>query len=159
MKRQPLFESYGIVRFVNIFPLVSTALLEGCTLVIDEFDVSIHPMALMSIVNIFHDDEINKNHAQLIFNTHNPIFLNANLYRRDEIKFVERDEETRYSNHYSLSDFGTAGKFGVSKNEDYMKNYFIERYGAINDVDAQCVNHRIKRFFFYSNYLFKIFIT
>ena len=61
----------------------------GGTLVVDEFDTSIHPMAIMSLVNIFHNDEINVNHAQLVFNTHNPLFLDSNLYRRDEIKFVE----------------------------------------------------------------------
>lgn len=130
-----MFESYGTIRFVNMFPLVVNALMNGGTLVVDEFDASIHPMALMNIINIFHNDEINVHHAQLIFNTHNPIFLNANLYRRDEIKFVERDDETHCSSHYSLSDFGTAGKSGVRKNEDYMKNYFIDRYGAIKDID------------------------
>ncbi|MDD4761163.1 MAG: ATP-binding protein [Bacteroidaceae bacterium] len=130
-----LFESYGTIRFVNMFPLVVNALLNGGTLVVDEFDASIHPMALMNIINIFHNDDINIHHAQLVFNTHNPIFLNANLYRRDEIKFVERDEETHFSSHYSLSDFGTTGKSGVRKNEDYMKNYFINRYGAIKDID------------------------
>lgn len=130
-----LFESYGTIRFINMFPLVVNALINGGTLVVDEFDASIHPMALMNIINIFHNDEINSNHAQLIFNTHNPIFLNANLYRRDEIKFVERDEITHCSSHYSLSDFGTTGKSGVRKNEDYMKNYFVDRYGAIKDID------------------------
>ncbi|HOM01573.1 MAG TPA: ATP-binding protein [Acetivibrio sp.] len=130
-----LFESYGTIRFINLFPLLAIALKNGCTLVVDEFDASIHPMALMNIINIFHNNEINIHNAQLIFNTHNPIFLNSNLYRRDEIKFVERDEETYFSSHYSLSDFGTAGKSGVRKNEDYMKNYFIDRYGAIKDVD------------------------
>lgn len=130
-----LFESYGTIRFVNMFPLVVNALLNGSTLVVDEFDASIHPMALMNIINIFHNDEINIHHAQLIFNTHNPIFLNANLYRRDEIKFVERDDETHCSTHYSLSDFGTAGKTGVRQNEDYLKNYFVDRYGAIKDID------------------------
>lgn len=130
-----LFESYGTIRFVNMFPLVVNALANGGTLVIDEFDASIHPMALMNIVNIFHNDDININHAQLIFNTHNPIFLNANLFRRDEIKFVERDDESHLSVLYSLSDFGTTGKTGVRKNEDYMKNYFVDRYGAIKDID------------------------
>ena len=130
-----LFESYGTIRFVNMFPLVVNALLNGGTLVVDEFDASIHPMALMNIINIFHNDEININNAQLVFNTHNPIFLNYNLYRRDEIKFVERDEDTHYSFHYSLSDFGTAGSSGVRKNEDYMKNYFVDHYGAIRDID------------------------
>lgn len=130
-----LFESYGTIRFINMFPLVVNALVNGGTLVVDEFDASIHPMALMNIINIFHNDEINKNHAQLIFNTHNPIFLNPNLYRRDEIKFVERDDESHISSQYSLSDFGTTGKNGVRKNEDYMKNYFVDRYGAIKDID------------------------
>lgn len=130
-----LFESYGTIRFVNMFPLVVNALLNGGTLIVDEFDASLHPMALMNIINIFHNDEINRNHAQLIFNTHNPIFLNSNMFRRDEIKFVERDDDTHCSAHYSLSDFGTSGKEGVRKNEDYMKNYFVDRYGAIKDID------------------------
>jgi len=130
-----LFESYGTIRFINMFPLVVNALLNGGTLVVDEFDASIHPMALMSIINIFHNDDININHAQLVFNTHNPIFLNANLFRRDEIKFVDRDKDTHFSTLYSLSDFGTTGKDGVRKNEDYMKNYFIDRYGAITGID------------------------
>ena len=130
-----IFESYGTLRFVNLFPLVVNALMNGGTLIVDEFDASIHPMALMNIINLFHNDEINRQHAQLIFNTHNPIFLNANLFRRDEIKFVERDEQTHGSTSYSLSDFGTAGAKGVRKNEDYMRNYFIDRYGAIRDVD------------------------
>ena len=128
-----VFESYGTIRFINEFPLVISVLMSGGTLVVDEFDASIHPMALMSIINVFHNDEININHAQIIFNTHNPIFLNASLFRRDEIKFVERDEDSGNSSHYSLSDFKTAN--GVRKGEDYMNNYFIDRYGAIRDVD------------------------
>ena len=114
-----MYESYGTVRFVNEFPLIIDALLSGGTLVMDEFDASIHPMALMNIINIFHNDDINIHHAQLIFNTHNPIFLNANLFRRDEIKFVERDEHTHISEHYSLADFKTFGEHGVRKGEDY----------------------------------------
>ena len=130
-----VFESYGTIRFVNMFPLVVNVLQNGGTLVVDEFDASIHPMALMSIINIFHNDDINTNHAQLVFNTHNPIFLNSNLFRRDEIKFVERDDVTHLSSLYSLSDFKTVGKTGVRKNEDYMKNYYVNRYGAIKDID------------------------
>lgn len=128
------FESYGTIRFVNIFPLVMRALMTGATLVVDEFDASIHPKAVASIINIFHDDNINKNKAQLIFNTHNPTFLNPNLFRRDEIKFVARDENG-ISEHYSLSDFKTAGRNGVRKNDDFLSNYMDSRYGAINDVE------------------------
>ncbi|MBO5008970.1 MAG: AAA family ATPase [Clostridia bacterium] len=130
-----IFESYGTERFLNIFPLIVQTLQTGSTLIVDEFDASLHPMALMSIVGAFHNDEINKKGAQLIFNTHNPIFLNKNLFRRDEIKFVDRDDNTGISNHYSLSDFGTSGPNGVRNTEDYMKNYFINRYGSIRNID------------------------
>lgn len=136
-----LFESYGTIRFINEFPLVILALLSGGTLVMDEFDASIHPMALMNIINIFHNDEINKNHAQLIFNTHNPIFLDASLLRRDEIKFVEREDDTGNSIHYALSDFKTAD--GIRKGEDYMNNYFVSRYGAIKDVDFSPILEKV----------------
>ena len=130
-----IFESYGTIRFINMFPLVIKAMQIGGTLVIDEFDASIHPMALMSIINVFHNDDINIHHAQLMFNTHNPIFLNSNLFRRDEIKFVERDDDTHDSVLYALSDFGTTGDKGVRKHEDYMSKYFISQYGAIKDID------------------------
>ena len=92
-------------------------------------------MALMNLVNIFHNDDINIHGAQLIFNTHNPIFLDHNLFRRDEIKFVDWDEEKQCSVHYSLSDFKTAGYNGVRRGSDYMKEYFVDRYGAIKDID------------------------
>ena len=118
-----------------LFPLVIQALFTGGTLIVDEFDAAIHPMAVMNIINIFHNSDINRKQAQLVFNTHNPIFLNSNLFRRDEIKFVERDETSHESVLYSLSDFGTAGENGVRKHEDYMKNYFVSRYGALRDID------------------------
>ena len=78
--------------------LVIRAMQTGGTLAVDEFDVSIHPMALMSIINVFHNDDVNVHHTQIVFNTHNPIFLNSNLFRRDEIKFVERDDQMDLSN-------------------------------------------------------------
>ena len=133
-KRIPaeLFESYGTIRFINIFPFILKIFLNGGILVADEFDASIHPMALINIINIFHNNNINKNQAQLVFNTHNPIFLNGNLFREDEIKFVEKNDKNM-SISYSLSDF--------ERNEDsedyenYMNNYFVDHYGAIKDID------------------------
>lgn len=137
-----MFESFGTIRFINEFPLVIKALLTGATLVMDEFDASIHPIALMNIIKIFHNDEININHAQLVFNTHNPIFLSADLFRRDEIKFVERDERN-LSVHYSLSDFKTNGEVSVRSGEDYLNNYFVNRYGAIKEVDFAPIIEKI----------------
>lgn len=135
-------ESFGTLRFVDLFPVLAGVFANGSVLFIDEFDTSLHPMVIMNIINIFHDNEINKNHAQLIFNTQNPIFLNNNLFRRDEIKFVERSDETNCSELYSLSDFGTKGT-NARKGKDYMNNYFMNKYGAIRNIDLSDVFEKI----------------
>lgn len=128
-------ESVGTMRLISIMPVIISALRRGAVLVMDELDASLHPMIVMNLITIFHNDEVNKNGAQLIFNTHNPIYLNHNLLRRDEIKFVERNKESKSSSLYALSDFRANGEASVRKTSDYMKNYFISRYGAIEDVD------------------------
>lgn len=130
-----VYESYGTIRFMNLFPLVLRALKTGATLVVDEFDASIHPLALLNMVNLFHNDEVNTKQAQLIFNTHDTSFLDANVVRRDEIKFVERDEETHLSTLFALSDFGTSGKRAVRKAEDYRTHYLQGVYGGIVETD------------------------
>ncbi len=128
-------ESVGTMRLISIMPVIISALRKGAVLVMDELDASLHPMIVMNLISIFHNNVVNTNGAQIIFNTHNPIYLNHSLLRRDEIKFVERDKETKSSSLYALSDFRANGKVSVRKTSDYMKNYFISRYGAIVDID------------------------
>lgn len=128
-------ESVGTMRLISIMPIIISALRKGAVLVIDELDVSLHPMIVMNLITIFHNDGVNIKGAQIIFNTHNPIYLNHSLLRRDEIKFVERDKESKSSSLYALSDFRANGEASVRKTSDYMKNYFISRYGAIEDID------------------------
>lgn len=132
-----IFESYGTNRFINLIQKISLAIKNGGTLVFDEFDASLHPMAIINIVNIFHNDEINVKKAQLIFNTHNPVFLRDTVFRRDEIKFTECNEEG-YSSLYSLSDFKGVGK-SSRKAKDYSENYFVGRYGAVRDIDFSSI--------------------
>ena len=128
-------ESVGTMRLISIMPVIISALRRGAVLVMDELDASLHPMIVMNLITIFHNDGVNTNGAQIIFNTHNPIYLNHSLLRRDEIKFVERDKDTKSSSLYALSDFRANGEASVRKTSDYMKNYFISRYGAIEDID------------------------
>ena len=130
-----LIESVGTMRLISIMPAILGALKHGAVLVMDELDASLHPVMVMNLITLFHNDEVNIHHAQLIFNTHNPIYLNNKLLRRDEIKFVERDKTTKSSCLYALSDFKANGEASVRKTSDYMKNYFVNRYGAIENMD------------------------
>lgn len=126
-------ESAGTMKMINFLPLAISVMVKGATLVIDELDSSLHPSAVFSIINAFHNDELNVNKAQLIFTSHNPIYQKAKIFRRDEIKFIERDKET--SKIYNLSDFGTSGEGQVKNSTDIMKNYLTGKYGAINYID------------------------
>lgn len=128
-------ESYGTARIIQLMPIILSVLQNGSVLAVDELDGALHPMLMMNIISIFHNDEININNAQLIFNTHNPIYLNNSIFRRDEIKFVEKDLNTHSSVLYALSDFGTKGENSVRNTTDYIKNYFMNKYGAILDID------------------------
>ena len=130
-----LIESQGTLRLITMAPYLFDVIEQGGTLIVDEFDTSLHPMIIMNILNIFHNDEVNQNKAQLVFNTHNPIYLDNQLLRRDEIKFVEKDKKTKASILYALSDFKTSGPSGVRNTTDYMKNYFVNRFGAIENID------------------------
>ena len=129
------YESLGTLRFLDMFQLIIDAFRYGQTLVFDEFDASIHPSAVKSIINAFHNKEVNVNRAQIIFNTHNPFFLDRRLFRRDEIKFVDRSDETGESELYQLSDFRNEPGNSRKDPRVYLKNYFVHRYGAIREFD------------------------
>jgi AAA15 family ATPase/GTPase len=111
-------------------PQIIEAIRNGNTLVVDELDSSMHTSTIVSLISVFHNDDINVKHAQLVFSTHNPIYLSTHLFRRDEIKFVDRDEETNSSIHYTLTDISGSGAFRVRKKEDVLKNYLSGEYGA-----------------------------
>lgn len=130
-----LIESCGTLHFIDLYPAIIDSLLRGTTLVIDELDSSLHPHIIMNIINIYHDSDINMNNAQLIFNTHNPFYINNKIFRRDEIFFVEKDRDTKISDLYKLSDFKTNSDVDTRNTTDYCSNYFKNKYGAIEYVD------------------------
>ncbi len=87
-------------------------------------------MLVRNFLLAFLNPEMNTNHAQLIFTTHDTWQLSNQLLRRDEIWFTEKDEQG-VSKLYSLSDFADESGAGIRKDENYEKNYLIGRYGAI----------------------------
>ncbi len=122
-------ESAGTQRlFVLLHPIVR-ALKEGGVLVIDEFDARIHPNLAVELVRLFNDPATNPHHAQLIFTTHNTNLLNAKLFRRDQVWFVEKSRQGA-SDLYSLLEYRIDGKI-VRNDASFEKDYLLGRYGAI----------------------------
>lgn len=81
------------------------ALEKGRTIVVDELDNSLHLSLARYFIGLFHDAEVNRNGAQLIFHSHDDSLLGLELFRRDQIYFVEKDYHTGVTDLYSLTDF------------------------------------------------------
>lgn len=97
---------------------------------IDELNARLHPLLVRNFLLIFLNPNININHAQLVFTTHDTWQLSNQLLRRDEIWFVEKDDRG-VSTLYSLADFVDEDGARIRKDESYEKNYLIGKYGAI----------------------------
>ncbi len=127
-----LMESLGTIKMIDFAMLFQKCFEEGGTLVMDEFDNSLHPEIVKGIISLFSDRELNKNGAQIIFNTHNPIYLNNKLFRRDQIIIIEKDPESYRSALYTLADFGSEE---VRNDENYIINYFKGKYSSMPYID------------------------
>lgn len=121
-------ESTGTRNLLFLAGPILDILEKGRTLVVDELDNSLHPLLVRRLVELFHNPTLNSNGAQLIFSTHDTSLLNPDLFRRDQIWFVEKNA-AQESTLYPLSDFSPR------KNEAYGHGYLIGRYGALPFFD------------------------
>ncbi len=124
-------ESEGTKRIFIFGPIIKDALEKGRTIIVDEIDNSLHPLLLEYLINLFNNKESNPNHAQLIFNTHSVETLSLDLLRRDQIYFVEKNNENGVTELYSLDEFSPR------KTENVRKGYLQGRYGAIPNIGLE----------------------
>ncbi len=124
-------ESKGTTKLIDFWMKFIESFNRGGIFIIDELDSSIHPELIGGIIDLFNNKDINKNNAQLIFNTHNPLYLQKRFFRRDQILFIEKDRDNYMSNVYKLSDFD------VKNENNYMKKYFEGEFGALPFIDFE----------------------
>ena len=96
---------------------------ENKVYVIDEMERSLHPKLTSRFIELF-DQMHPAQKIQLIFTTHEASIMDQELFRRDEIWFVERDKDNN-SDIYSLD------KFKERYDKKLSKAYLEGRYGAI----------------------------
>lgn len=91
--------------------------------VVDELERSLHPKLTEHFLKLFmeaHKDD----RTQLIFTTHEDTIMNQELFRRDEIWFVERD-------NFNSSKIYSLDRFEERYDKKLNKAYLEGRYGAI----------------------------
>ena len=123
-------ESAGTLKMFALYPELQEVLEHGSVFFIDELNARLHPLLVRNFLLTFLNPEINVNHAQLVFTTHDTWQLSNQLLRRDEIWFAEKDGRG-VSTLYSLADFVDEDGSHIRKDESYEKNYMIGKYGAI----------------------------
>lgn len=116
-------ESEGTKKMFELSPFIYRALKDGTPLFIDEFDSRFHSLLTKKIVELFNSAENKK--AQLVFITHDTNLLSADLLRRDQIDFVEKDKYGA-SHLYTLVEIK-----GVRNDASFEKDYIQGKYGAI----------------------------
>ena len=119
-------ESCGTKKMLSLALNFSYSLENGGTLFIDELDSKLHPLLLRYIVQMYTDKSKNKGGGQLIFSSHNLICLDSSDLRRDEIWFVEKNNQK--STMFSLYDFKEET---IRKDLDFGKHYLNGRFGAV----------------------------
>jgi hypothetical protein len=115
-------ESDGTQRLFDFIPTLHQLAKTDAVFVIDELDRSLHSRLTYAIFELFHKLTA-KNESQLIATTHEALLLDLELLRRDEIWFVEKENNS--SRLFSLDQFQERSDKVVSK------SYLLGRYGAI----------------------------
>ena len=79
------------------------------------------------MINLFH--KFNKKNAQFAFALHDTNILKTEIFRRDQLWFVEKNQ-FGVSNIYSLHDYGK-----VRKDTKFEPAYLKVNYGAVPQIN------------------------
>lgn len=124
-------ESDGTRKLMAIAPAIESVLSKGGLLLIDGIENGLHPAFVEFIVAKFQSKKTNPNGAQIVFTTHDTELLNMELLRKDQLYFVDKNNDDGVSELYSISGFSTR------TTENVHKGYILGKYGAIPNVEIE----------------------
>lgn len=117
-------ESSGTQKFFALSGPWIDILENGYFAGLDEIESSLHPSMVSALLKLVFSNETNKNGAQLIFTTHNPLLLDTEVMRRDQVWFADKDDEGA-THIYPLTDYKPRNE------ESLVRGYMAGRYGAV----------------------------
>lgn len=116
-------ESEGTIKYFSLSYPIIDALDNGKRIVIDELDSKLHPLLVRKIITLFNSAETNPKGAQLLFTTHDTFLLSANLFRRDQIWFTQKD-------NFGATEAYSLVEYKVRSGSPFEKDYLQGKYGA-----------------------------
>lgn len=115
-------ESDGTRRLFDLIPLYQKGK-ENYVIFVDEIDRSFHTKLTLEFLQKFFEKTEGLK-SQMIVTLHDSNVMNLNIFRQDEIWFIERKED-HSSEIYSLN------KFKERFDHSVAKDYLLGRYGAV----------------------------
>ena len=119
-------QSSGTQKILSMFFPIYNLLNNGGVMIIDKLDITLHYSLIKEIIKMFNSIEYNRKNAQLIFTTHNLLLLDFNLFREDQIWFLENNDVSTGTELYSLSNIE-----GYKKNKYLLRDYLNGNFGGI----------------------------
>jgi AAA15 family ATPase/GTPase len=117
-------ESAGTCRFFNLLGPWLELIKCGDVVCVDELDTSLHPTLVAELLRFLFHATQNGPGAQVLFTTHNPLLLDMQILRRDQIWLADKDKEGA-SFLYPLTDYKPRA------DESLIRGYLSGRYGAV----------------------------
>lgn len=117
-------ESDGTLKMFALYQFIQDCMDKGSVLLVDELNSRLHPLLVRNVLLTFLNPNINTNHAQIVFTSHDAWQLENNILRTDEMWFTNKDKNG-VSSLYSLAEFEEDGV------QNYAENYLLGQYGAI----------------------------
>ena len=115
-------ESAGTIKGLYLLLNLLGVLSKGGIAIIDELDTRLHYEIANKLISLFANKDTNQNNAQLIFSTHQPLFLND----RDKTQiFLCYKEDYLNTEIYRLDDIQ-----GIRNTENFFEKYLAGEYGA-----------------------------
>jgi len=127
-------ESLGTQKLITLGLRIIDTLTFGGIMVIDEIDKGLHPLLTRMLIKLFHSKKNNPKNAQLIFATHDGTLMDLELFRRDQICFIEKEYEGN-TTITKLSDYRGVRK-GIPLEKWYLSGRF-KGIPVINDVELE----------------------
>lgn len=115
-------ESKGTVDVLKMIPILITEH-KDATFIMDDYGSSMHTLLAYQYIEYFQNSNVNTKN-QLVVATHHTSLMSLDLYRRDEIWFV--DKSSGESELYSLGEFAVR-----SDGKKIDKAYLEGRFGAL----------------------------
>ena len=119
-------ESAGTIQIFNLLLLLLDVCKNGKTLILDEFDASLHTELAQFILDMVNASKS----AQFLFTSHNTNLLDIKKMRRDQILFTNKKEDGS-TEVYSLFDFKD-----FRENMDAEKCYLQGRFDAVPYISS-----------------------